>query len=100
MSDIKSSEALTTKNAERLHKYIEVAKQCKWTQPLHYSDQDIVDSALHMALHNDTQIVAIYIVISWIPMLYTFFKKQLYLYIDKYGSETEHEELRRLKLKH
>ena len=92
------TDIFNSKQAERLQKYIHVAKMCKWTPPINeYSDEDLVDSALNIALHNDSQVVAFYIVISWIPMLYTFFKKQLYTYIDKYGTDVEHAELKRLK---
>lgn len=90
---------LNSKKVERLHKYIEVAKMCKWFPPQNgeFSDEDMVDSALNMALQNDTQIYAIYVVISWVPIVYPIFKKQLYTYIEKYGTETEHNRLQYLK---
>jgi|TARA_Y100000389_G_scaffold178716_1_gene192117 hypothetical protein len=90
---------LNSKKVERLHKYIEVAKMCKWVPPKNgeFTDEDMVDSALNMALQNDTQIYAIYVVISWVPIVYPIFKKQLYTYIDKYGTENEQNRLQYLK---
>lgn len=95
-------ETFSSSKVERLQKYIQVAKMCEWKPPENgkFSDEDMVDSALNITLTNDTQLYAIYVVISWVPLLYPIFKKQLYTYIDRYGSENEHQTLRTLKKIH
>ena len=89
----------TSKKADRLKKYVLVARQCKWTPPLNnqYTESTVLDAAINVTLQNDLQINAIYIVIGMVPMLYTLFKSQLKDYINKYGEQSHKQELGRLK---
>ena len=89
----------TSKKADRLKKYILVARQCNWTPPPNnqYNESTVLDAAINVTLQNDLQINAIYIVIGMVPILYTLFKSQLKDYINKYGEQIHRQELVRLK---
>lgn len=91
--------SFTKSKAERLKKYVEVAKMCEWKPPKDnkYTEELVIDAAMAKTLQDDVQVNAIYIVIGWIPLLYSYFKTQLKDYITRYGTENEHEELLKLK---
>ena len=93
--------SFTKSKAERIKKYVEVAKMCHWKPPKDnkYTEAMVIDAAIAKALHDDVQVNAIYIVIGWIPLLYSYFKTQMKDYITRYGTESELEELLKLKVK-
>ena len=83
----------------RIQKYVEVAQRCTWTPPPEnrYTEDSILDAALHVTLNNEIQMSALYIVMGWIPMLQTCFKRQLKNYISRYGSPDEHQAMLRIR---